>query len=139
MCYSTRKHIICAFYTTLYPNAYTYNGKFYAVIRIITEYSGKKSQVSQHLVQTSHDVRIESFPCCILQSFLPFFGLGFVERHRIQELNQWHIQDEIPLGAITFDNLVNYLQPNYWTLVNCSVISFICPFKEQRIFFNNSG
>jgi len=73
VCYSTRKHIICAFYTTLYPNAYSYDGqirhkyfaissdsqylsqqmtfrneytgKFYAVIRVIAEYSGKKSQV----------------------------------------------------------------------------------------------
>ena len=93
----------------------------------------------QHLVQTSNDVRIESFPGCILQSFLPFFCLGFVERHRIEKFYQRHIKNEIPFRAITFDNLVNYLKPNYWTFVNWCVKSFISVVKEDRILFNNSG
>ena len=58
---------------------------------------------------------------------------------RATPYNSMHVWEKDSFGAITFDYLVNYLQPNYWAFVNCCVKSFISVVKEDRILFNNSG
>lgn len=65
----------------------------------------------QHLIENCDDVVLKSFVCALLKSFVALLGLCFVVCDCVEELNQWHLKEELPFCSITICHLVDKFKP----------------------------